>query len=90
MNNLTDLPNIGQTMASKLIAINIKSPEDLKSVGSKRALIQISNLENSGACINMLYALEGAVQNIRWHGLSKRTKQELRSFYELIQINKAK
>ena len=90
MESLTDLPNIGQTLASKLNAINIKSPEELKSIGSKQALIQISTLENSGACINMLYALEGAIQNIRWHELSTQTKQKLKSFYKLININKVK
>ncbi|WP_376699591.1 TfoX/Sxy family DNA transformation protein [Listeria booriae] len=29
----------------------------------------------------MLFALEGAIQNIRWHQLSSSTKKELRQFY---------
>jgi len=53
-------------------------------LGSKQALIKISALENSGACLNMLYALEGAIQGIRWHGLSKETKQELKEFNRLL------
>lgn len=90
MDKLTDLPNIGHTLASKLNAIHINSLEDLKTVGSKQALVQISTIENSGSCLNMLYALEGAIQNIRWHGLSTQTKQELKSFYELLLMNKIK
>lgn len=78
MNQLTKLPNIGKTLALKLNAINIASFEELK------AIVKISSLENSGACINMLYALEGAIQGIRWHALSKEQKQELKSFYNLI------
>ena len=84
MNQLTELPNIGKTLALKLIAINITSLEELIAIGSKQAIVKISTLENSGACINMLYALEGAIQGIRWHGLSKEQKQELKSFYNLI------
>ena len=84
MNQLTKLPNIGKTLALKLNAINITSFEELKAIGSKKAIVKILTLENSGACINMLYALEGAIQGIRWHGLSIERKQELKSFYKLI------
>lgn len=84
MTQLTDLPNIGKTLSEKLYAIGITSLEQLKTTGSKQAIIKISTLENSGACINMLYALQGAIQGIRWHGLSKETKQELKTFYHLI------
>ena len=84
MNPLTKLPNIGKTLALKLNAIDITSFEGLKAIGSKQAIIKISTLENSGACINMLYALEGAIQGIRWHGLSKDKKKELNAFFHLI------
>lgn len=81
MNQLTDLPNIGSTLAKKLTLVGIDSKEELSEIGSERALIRIASLENSGACINMLYALEGAIQGIRWHGLSADRKQELKAFY---------
>lgn len=84
MNQLTKLPNIGKTLALKLTAINIASLDELKALGSEQAIVKISALENSGACINMLYALEGAIQGIRWHALSKEKKHELKSFYTLI------
>jgi DNA transformation protein len=84
MNSLVTLPNIGDTLAQKLNRIGITNFEQLKTIGSKEALIKISTLENSGACLNMLYALEGAIQGIRWHGLSKETKQELKEFNRLL------
>lgn len=84
MPELTDLSNIGKTLASKLNSIGITNFEQLKSLGSKQAITKISTVENSGACINMLYALEGAIQGIRWHGLSQEVKQELKEFYHLI------
>ncbi len=84
MSQLIDLSNIGKTLANKLNDADISSIEQLKSIGSKQAIIKISTIENSGACINMLYALEGAIQGIRWHDLSKKTKQELKAFYDLM------
>ena len=81
MESLTDLPNIGKTLARKLNGIDVKSIQDLVEMGSESAIIKISSLENSGACINMLYALEGAKQGIRWHHLSDERKLELKAFY---------
>ncbi len=84
MNSLTELPNIGKTLAAKLEMIGIKNEQKLKEVGSENAIIKIATIEASGACINMLYALEGAIQGIRWHGLDKDRKKELKEFYRMM------
>ncbi|RLD26738.1 MAG: competence protein TfoX [Bacteroidetes bacterium] len=86
MKKLTDLPNIGKTLAHKLNTIGIENEQDLKTIGSENAIIKIATIENGGACINMLYALEGAIQGIRWHGLSEERKDELKEFYRLVSI----
>ena len=84
MKQLTDLPNIGITLAEKLNLIGIKNKQELKELGSEKAIIKIATIENSGACINMLYALEGAIQGIRWHKLDKERKQVLKEFYRML------
>lgn len=87
MNNikeLTLLPNIGKTLAKKLLKIGVLNKQELIDVGSESAFIQIATLEESGSCINMLYALEGAIQGIRWHSLSKDRKIYLKEFYNSI------
>lgn len=84
MKTLSDLTNIGKTLAYKLEMIGIRNEQELKQIGSENAIIKISTIENSGACINMLYALEGAIQGIRWHGLDKERKQELKEFYRML------
>jgi len=84
MKQLTDLPNIGITLAEKLNLIGIKNKQELKELGSEKAIIKIATIENSGACINMLYALEGAIQGIRWHKLDKERKQDLKEFYRML------
>ena len=84
MKQLTDLPNIGKMLSDKLNIIGVKNEQDLRKIGSEKAIIKISTIENNGACLNMLYALEGAIQGIRWHGLDKEKKLELKEYYRMI------
>ncbi len=81
---LTNLPNIGKALAEKLINAGVKSEEDLKALGSENAIIRIATIDRDVACIHMLYALEGAIQGIRWHNLDKERKRELSEFYQLL------
>ena len=85
MKRLTELPNIGPTLAQKLNAIGVETEQELMEMGSENAIIKIATLERGETCINMLYALEGAVQGIRWHLLSRERKEELKVFYRLVQ-----
>ena len=73
-------------LAGKLNKIGITNAQELKETGSENAIIKIATIENSGACINMLYALEGAIQVIRWHGIGRERKNALKEFYRLINI----
>ncbi|MDZ5010825.1 competence protein TfoX [Clostridium perfringens] len=83
MNKLSDLPNIGEKLEEQLNKIGIDTIDRLKEVGSKEAWLNIRSIDRS-ACINRLYALEGAIQGIRWHNLSKEVKIELKEFYNNI------
>ena len=78
--DLTNLHNIGITLAEKLKLVGICTPSDLINTGSENAMIKIKTIDKD-ACINMLFALEGAVQGIRWHSLDKNRKIELTEFY---------
>jgi DNA transformation protein and related proteins len=79
-NELTNLPNIGKTLAGKLIKAGISTPNDLIKTGSENAMIRIKTIDIE-ACLNMLFALEGAIQGIRWHNLEENRKTELKEFY---------
>ena len=83
MDNLSSLPNIGKSLAEKLKMVGIEDKESFYNVGSQNAFLRIKSLD-SEACINMLYALEGAIQGIRWHGLSEETKLKLKEFYRML------
>ena len=84
MESLTALPNISKVIAADLQKAGIATPEELKRLGSKETFIRIRLHSDSDACLSKLYALEGAIQGIRWHGLSDETKADLKLFYKSI------
>lgn len=80
MGELSALPNIGKTVEEQLNEVGIETAEQLIEIGSKEAWLRIKGIDDS-ACINRLYALEGAIEGIRWHNLSDEVKNELKKFY---------
>ena len=84
MSDLTKLPNIGQELAKRLELAEIYSPEQLLEIGAEKAFVRLKTVFPQ-ACHNQLYALEGAIQGIRWHGISKERKQELQEFMRMFQ-----
>lgn len=80
MGELSKLPNIGNVLEQQLNEVGIESFEQLKEIGSKQAWLKIKTIDSS-ACINRLYALEGAIQGIRYHYLPDEKKSELKEFY---------
>ena len=80
MGELSKLPNIGKVLEKQLNDVGINTVDDLINLGSKEAWLKIKEIDIS-ACLNRLMALEGAIQNIRWHNLSEEDKDNLRDFY---------
>ena len=81
MGELSKLSNISTVLEGKLNEIGINTQEQLKNMGSKQAFLNIKK-NDLEACVNMLCALEGAIQGIRWHYLSDEVKQELKKFHK--------
>ena len=80
MGELSELPNIGKLLEKQLNDVGINTVDDLVNLGSKEVWLKIKEIDDS-ACLNRLMALEGAIQNIRWHNLSEEDKDNLRDFY---------
>lgn len=80
MGELSKLPNIGKVVEKQLNEVGINTVDDLINIGSKEAWLKIKKIDES-ACINRLMALEGTIQNIRWHNLSDDDKENLKEFY---------
>ena len=80
MGELSKLPNIGKVLEEQLNDVRIETVDDLIDIGSREAWLRIREVDDS-ACLNRLTALEGAIQNVRWHDLSQANKENLRNFY---------
>lgn len=81
MGRLSELPNIGKAMEKRLEAVGINDIETLLKMGSKDAFRRLHLLEGD-TCFSSLCALEGAIQDVRWHSLSKGTKADLKKFFQ--------
>jgi DNA transformation protein and related proteins len=80
MGELCSLPNVGKVLERNLNCVGIDTVENLLKIGSKEAFLRIRIID-SGACLHMLYGLEGAVEGIKDSMLSDEKKQELKKFY---------
>ncbi len=86
METLTNLPNIGTVVARELEAVEIATPEDLRSLGRVEALRRIRpGSDEDAPCRSMLSALEGAIRGLRWHAIPKSERDGLwRQYQQLI------
>lgn len=77
--SLTELKNIGKTVASRLHELGITNEGELKKLGAAKAYIWLSEQypdKHLPVCY-YLYSLEGAIQNRHWDDFSDSEKTEL-------------
>ncbi len=84
MDKLSSLPNVGKVLEQNLIAVGIETPQQLREIGSKEAFVRIRLHADPGACLHMLYGIEGAMRGVRDTLVDTETKQELRAFYNAL------
>ena len=83
MTELTAMRNIGGEMARKLRAVGIDSPEALREAGARDAFFRLKALYPN-VCLVHLYALEGAVRDLDFHGLPREVKADLKAFSDCL------
>lgn len=83
MSELTSMMNIGREMARKLTAVGIDSAEKLMETGAKQAYFKLKTVYPQ-VCLVHLYALEGAISNVEFNGLSAEKKKELKEFSDAV------
>lgn len=84
--DLSGLLNIGKDTEAKLKQVGIDSAAKLKEIGSEGAFIRLQTID-PGACLSLLYGLDGAVNSIKWSKLSPERKQALQQFYKMARKN---
>jgi DNA transformation protein len=75
--------NIGKVLELRLYELGIDSFEELKSLGAEKTFLKLYEV-NKNTSRSILYALEGAIEGIRWHNLPEKRKQELKVFYDSV------
>lgn len=78
MSDLVSLANIGPVLAAKLEAAGVHNRDDLRELGSIEAILKIRGHLVDDSCLNMLYALEGAIRGVRWHKIPSADRARLR------------
>ncbi len=87
MGELSKAPNIGKALEQQLLKAGVCTLEELSRQGSKKVWLKLLQRDPS-ACINRLYALEGAVRGIRWHDLPEDVKKDLKAYYTSVKGGK--
>ncbi len=72
---LESMKNIGKTLAEQLRLVGIEDDEMLIRLGSIEAAKRLGL--SAPTCANKLYALEGAILNIRWHDMDPNDRKQL-------------
>lgn len=84
MSGLSHLPNIGKVLESNLLQVGIDTPEKLRDMGAEETFIRIREYVDQGACLHMLYGIQGAIEGVPDKLLAENTKQRLMKFYKTL------
>lgn len=78
---LHQMTGLGRVAEEKLRRAGIETPEQLREVGAKEALLRVRLHADPGACLHLLYALEGAIRGLPKKELPPDVKADLKAFY---------
>jgi DNA transformation protein len=70
--------NLGPISASRLRAVGIDSPEELRRLGAVEAYLRLKEAHPFEISVVLLYSLHGALTETDWRQLSESTRARLR------------
>lgn len=79
MASVTEI-GLGRTMERKLRTVGISSAEELRSLGSRAAVMRLK-AAYPGTCVVILYHLEAALHGVEIKQLSADVKRELKEWF---------
>ena len=75
---LARLRNLGPASAGWLVAAGIRTEADLRALGAVEAFRRVAFRRGGNVSANLLYALEGAIRDVRWDRLAVEERVRLR------------
>lgn len=85
---LIEMKNLGASSINLLAGIGIRTPEDLRAIGSVKAYRLIRQGGNR-VSVALLYALEGALLGVAWQAMDSGLKAQLVQMAERINREEA-
>ena len=76
---LEALTNLGRIAARQLAEIGIKTEADLRAAGAVAAYLKLKDHFGRGVSLNYLYALDGALKDVRWDQMPEAERAVLRA-----------
>jgi len=73
------MKNLGPVSASRLRAVGIATPEELRRLGAVEAYVRLKRAFPVETTHVSLYALHGAVTDTRWYALPEEARAALRN-----------
>lgn len=80
---LIEIKNLGASSINLLADIGIRTPEDLRAIGSVKAF-RLIRQRGTRVSVALLYALEGAILDIAWRDMNIGLKTQLVQMAERI------
>lgn len=75
---LERMRNLGPVTASRLRAVGIETPDELRKLGAIDAYVRLKLAFQTEITPSHLYALHGAVTDVRWYALPEEARAALR------------
>jgi DNA transformation protein and related proteins len=79
---LARLRNLGTVSAGWLVAAGIRTEAELRTLGAVAAFRRVAMHRSGDVSLNLLYALEGALRDVRWDRLPAAERAALRAAAE--------
>ena len=76
---LARLRNLGAVSAGWLVAAGVRTEAELRTLGAVAAFRRVAMHRSGDVSLNLLYALEGALRDLRWDRLSATERAALRA-----------
>lgn len=76
------LKNIGLQSTAWLAQVGIQQREELEAIGAVEAYLRVKHAFPDRVSLNLLYALQALLLNVRWNELPAELKAELRAQVE--------
>jgi len=75
---LEKMRNLGPIIAGRLRTIGIETPDELRRLGAIEAYVRLKRTFSVETTHAQLYALHGAVNDVRWYVLPEEARAALR------------